>query len=74
MSIGEDTNILSFDDALTVRGYAIPAMQWAVGSGVLAAEKTLTPRAAAPRCNVAEFLANFCQKVIPAAEMMPKAA
>ena len=74
MSIGEDTNILSFDDALTVRGYAIPAMQWAVGSGVLAAEKTLTPRAAAPRYNVAEFLANFCMKVIPAAEMMPKAA
>ena len=74
MSIGEDTNILSFDDALTVRGYAIPAMQWAVGSGVLAAEKTLTPRAAAPRYNVAEFLANFCMKVIPTAEMMPKAA
>ena len=49
-------------------------MQWAVGSGVLTAEKTLTPRAAAPRCNVAEFLANFCMKVIPTAEMMPKAA
>lgn len=42
--------------------------------GVLAAEKTLTPRAAAPRYNVAEFLANFCMKVIPTAEMMPKAA
>ena len=40
----------------------------------LAAEKTLTPRAAAPRYNVAEFLANFCMKVIPTAEMMPKAA
>lgn len=52
----------------------IPAMQWAVGSGVLTAEKTLTPRAAAPRYNVAEFLANFCMKVIPTAEMMPKAA
>lgn len=35
MSIGEDTNILSFDDALTVRGYAIPAMQWACGSGLV---------------------------------------
>ena len=74
VSVGEDTNILSFEDVGEVGEYAIPAMQWAVGSGVLAAEKTLTPRAAAPRCNVAEFLANFCQKVIPAAEMMPKAA
>lgn len=74
VSVGEDTNILSFEDVGEVGEYAIPAMQWAVGSGVLAAEKTLTPRAAAPRCNVAEFLANFCMKVIPAAEMLPKAA
>ena len=74
VSVGEDTNILSFEDVGEVGEYAIPAMQWAVGSGVLAAEKTLTPRAAAPRYNVAEFLANFCMKVIPAAEMMPKAA
>ena len=74
VSVGEDTNILSFEDVGEVGEYAIPAMQWAVGSGVLAAEKTLTPRAAAPRYNVAEFLANFCMKVIPTAEMMPKAA
>ena len=74
VSVGEDTNILSFEDVGEVGEYAIPAMQWAVGSGVLTAEKTLTPRAAAPRCNVAEFLANFCMKVIPTAEMMPKAA
>ena len=49
-------------------------MEGSAGSGVLAAEKALTPRAAAPRYNVAEFLANFCMKVIPTAEMMPKAA
>ena len=35
VSVGEDTNILSFNDALTVRGYAIPAMQWACGSGLV---------------------------------------
>ena len=46
VSVGEDTNILSFEDVGEVGEYAIPAMQWAVGSGVLAAEKTLTP----PRC------------------------
>ena len=32
VSVGEDTNILSFADALTVSEYAIPAMQWACGS------------------------------------------
>ena len=29
VSAGEDTNILSFDDAFAVSEYAIPAMQWA---------------------------------------------
>ena len=35
VSVGEDTNILRFNDALTVNGYAIPAMQWACGSGLV---------------------------------------
>lgn len=35
VSAGEDTNILSFNDALTVSEYAIPAMQWACGSGMV---------------------------------------
>ena len=35
VSVGEDTNILSFNDALTVSGYAVPAMQWACGSGLM---------------------------------------
>ena len=41
-------------------------MQWACGSGVLVADKTLTPTAPALRYQVAEFLANLCQKVVPA--------
>ena len=35
VSAGEDTNILSFDDAFAVSEYAIPAMQWACGSGMV---------------------------------------
>ena len=35
VSVGEDTNILSFADAMTVSEYAIPAMQWACGSGLV---------------------------------------
>ena len=35
VSAGNDTNILSFDDAFAVSEYAIPAMQWACGSGMV---------------------------------------
>ena len=65
VSVGEDTNILSYEDVAQVSEVFIPAMQWACGSGVLVAEKTLTPTAPAMRYQVAEFLANFCQKVVP---------
>ena len=66
VSVGEDTNILSYEDVAQVSESFIPAIQWACGSGVLMAEKTLTPTASALRYQVAEFLANFCQKVVPA--------
>ena len=55
----------AYTDAGTVGEYAQDAMKWAVGSGVLAADKTLTPTAPALRYQVAEFLANFCQRVVP---------
>ena len=35
VSVGEDTNILSFNDALDTSDWAMAAMQWAIGSGVL---------------------------------------
>lgn len=35
VSVGEETNILSYCDAFEISEYAIPAMQWACGSGVL---------------------------------------
>lgn len=35
VSVGEDTNILSYSDALTTGEWAIPAMQWAVGAGII---------------------------------------
>ena len=36
VSVGGDTNILSFSDAAAVSEYAVPAMQWACGSGLVA--------------------------------------
>jgi len=35
VSVGEDTNILSYEDALEISEYAIPAVQWACGEGIL---------------------------------------
>ena len=37
VSVGEDTNILSYADAFSVSEYAIPAMQWACGAGLIKA-------------------------------------
>ena len=52
-----------YADWEAVSEYAQEAMEWAVGSGVLIADKVLRPTDAALRYEVAEFLANFCQKV-----------
>lgn len=40
VSVGEDTNILSYADFAQVGEYAIPAMQWACGAGVLSGTET----------------------------------
>ena len=63
--VGEDTNILSFTDALTVSEYAVPAMQWACGSGVMNGKAQnggmiLAPRDTATRAQMAAMIARFC--------------
>ena len=60
-SVGEDTNILSFEDVSQLSDYAIPAMQWAVGAGVIngTAASTLSPRGDASRTQVANILYRF---------------
>lgn len=60
-SVGEDTNILSFEDASQLSDYAIPAMQWAVGAGVIngTTASTLSPRGDASRAQVANILYRF---------------
>ena len=64
VSVGEDTNILSYTNAESVSTYAIPAMQWACGAGIAYdIDGKLMPTAPAPRYQVAEFLASFCQNV-----------
>ena len=63
VSIGEDTNILSYADFADLSEYAIPAMQWACGAGIVngTSESTLTPQGEATRAQVAAMLMRFLE-------------
>ena len=63
VSVGENTNILSYDDFSELSEYAIPAMQWACGSGIITGRTTSTiaPKGTATRAEVATVLMRFCQ-------------
>ena len=65
VSIGEDTNILSYADFADLSEYAIPAMQWACGAGIVngTSESTLTPQGEATRAQVAAMLMRFCEAI-----------
>ena len=65
VSAGEDANILSYADAFDVSEYAIPAMQWACGAGVISGKDgVLDPAGSATRAEVAAMLMRFCQFVL----------
>ena len=67
VSIGEDTNILSYTDVANLSEYAIPAMQWAVGAGIINGTgdgSTLTPQGQATRAQAAVMLQRFCEKYV----------
>jgi len=62
VSIGEDTNILSYEDALTISDYAYPALQWACGAGIMDGDNEyLRPNAPATRAQVAAMLERFIE-------------
>ena len=63
VSIGEDTNILSYADAFDVSEYAVAALQWACGAGIISGTgdgSTLTPQGEATRAQAATVLMRFC--------------
>ncbi len=65
VSVGEDTNILSYADFADLSEYAIPAMQWACGAGVITGvtDATLVPQGEATRAQVAAMLMRFCEAI-----------
>lgn len=67
MSIGEDTNLLSYTDAFTVSDFAVSALQWACGAGIIHGTgdgSTLTPQGEATRAQTAIIVMRFCQRYI----------
>ena len=65
VSVGEDTNILSYTDAESVGKWAIPSMQWACGAGLInGSAGKLMPQGEATRCQVAAILHRFCENIV----------
>lgn len=65
VTVGEDTNILSYTDFADLNEYTISAMQWACGAGIITgtSETTLTPDGSATRAQVATILMRFCENI-----------
>jgi len=53
-------DIISFKDAKSISGYAVPAMRWACGTGLIqGSDSSLSPKAYATRAQVAAILHRF---------------
>ena len=65
VSVGEDTNILDFDDAQSISTYAVPAIQWACSSGVISGVSALTldPQGITSRAQAATMFMRYCENV-----------
>ncbi|MBQ2830426.1 MAG: S-layer homology domain-containing protein, partial [Oscillospiraceae bacterium] len=71
VSVGENTNILSYDDAFDVAEYAIPAMQWACGSDMVQGMNDpdgegmiLAPESKGTRAQIATMIMRFCEEIL----------
>ena len=60
-SAGENTNILSYEDYAEISEYAIPAMQWTAGTGLITGrtKTTLNPKNNATRAEAAAVFMRF---------------
>ena len=71
VSVGESTNILSYDDAFDVAEFAVPAMQWACGAGMLVGRDApdgsgmiLDPQGSTSRAQMATVMMRFCTELV----------
>lgn len=61
-----EENLIGFPDHEEISGYAVQAMNWAVGKGLINGTDagTLAPRGNATRAQVAVILMRFCENII----------
>lgn len=61
--MGEDTNILSYTDAESISEYAVEAVQYAAGAGLMKGktETTINPKDNATRAEIAAILQRFIE-------------
>lgn len=61
VSVGENTDLLSYTDALDIEEYALPAFQWGCGAGVISGKEgsRLDPNGTAIRTELAQILFNL---------------
>ncbi len=66
VSVGEDTNILDYNDAQSVSSYAVPAIQWACGSGMISGTSALTldPTGVTSRAQAATMFMRYCAEIV----------
>ncbi len=67
VSVGENTKLLGYSDAGSVSEYAVPAMQWACGAGLInGSDGKLMPQGDAQRAQVAAILMRFSENIAKA--------
>lgn len=60
VSVGENTNIFSYDDVFDISEYAISAVQWACGEGIIKGdENKIMPKDSTTRAQVANILFRY---------------
>ena len=63
VSVGENTNILSYTDAESISEYAVESVQYAVGAGLMTGktDTTINPKDNATRAEIAAILQRFIE-------------
>lgn len=64
VSVGEDTNILSYEDANKISDWAVAAIQWACGASLIngRTESTIVPDGTATRAEAAAIMQRFSEQ------------
>lgn len=64
VSVGNQVSLNEYSDADKISGYAVDAMKWACGSGLIQGmdDHTLAPQGTAIRAQAATILMRFCEK------------